>query len=105
MWDPIGMSFFTFKDDKDKEGWELKKGKDLISNCAGVSVMGGMKNYYKNTELAKIIQGLKPHYRIKVMFQFWKFDLWEGDSAQLYVDRQVKWSQVFGANEGETLCP
>lgn len=78
MWIPTGFNFFSFDSDKDKEGWELPAKKDKVSECAGIKMYGGV-NVFSRDEIGKIFDKLPPHYKIKVMFQFWKIDRWNSD--------------------------
>lgn len=104
MWDKIGVSLFKLNA-ADLEGWTVTKGKAEVTECSGVKMFGGLNKFAAKTEIATVIQKLVPHYRIKVMFQFWKIDDWKSDTAELHLDRTLKWSQVVGFGEKYQLCP
>lgn len=56
------------------------------------------------TKLTRIFQGLAPHYKLKIQFQFWKVDSWDDEEAYLYVDRKLGWKQAFSFSEGVHIC-
>ncbi|CAK72298.1 unnamed protein product (macronuclear) [Paramecium tetraurelia] len=92
MWVPVSSSWIK---NVDADGWSAKGSSTVIksSTCAGVPIIGGPGNFGNNVSIQKIFDKLVPHYRIKVIAQFWKIDNWDNDNAVLSIDNQEKWKQ------------
>ncbi|CAD8134355.1 unnamed protein product [Paramecium octaurelia] len=92
MWVPVSSSWIK---NVDADGWIAKGSQTAIksSTCAGIPIIGGPGNFGNNVSIQKIFDKLVPHYRIKVIAQFWKIDNWDNDNAVLSIDNQEKWKQ------------
>ncbi|CAD8148553.1 unnamed protein product [Paramecium pentaurelia] len=92
MWVPVSSSWIK---NVEADGWNVKGSSNVIktSTCAGIPIVGGPGNFGNNVSIQKIFDKLVPHYRIKVIAQFWKIDNWDNDNAVLYIDNQEKWKQ------------
>jgi hypothetical protein len=60
------------------DGWALTSGVDGYTQCAGISLKGGYNMYGSGAIIKKTIT-FTPHYKIKIMFNFWKIDSWDGE--------------------------
>lgn len=45
-----------------------------------------------------------PHNIVRVSFDFYKIDSWDGEAAMLLVNGEEEWRQTFSAADGEPLC-
>ncbi|KAM3141453.1 hypothetical protein pb186bvf_006571 [Paramecium bursaria] len=105
MWESQGFAWMNFENDI--EGWTIEVGRQIVQSCSGIKIFGGLNQFGKQTSVAKTFNKLAPHYRVKVLFQFWKIDAWAGSQAQLFIDRNQRWGEVSGdADEkGLKICP
>ncbi|CAD8213792.1 unnamed protein product [Paramecium pentaurelia] len=73
------------------EGWIILEGKQSISSCSSIPILGGL---VKNGQKSKIIKSinLPVHSQIKIKFKFIFIDKWDSEYAQLYVDHQLIWN-------------
>jgi hypothetical protein len=67
------------------DGWTLVSGVDGYTQCGGIFLKGGYNMYGAGAYIYKTIS-FTPHYKIKIMFNFWKIDSWNIEQAILKVD-------------------
>lgn len=101
MWMPVLWNWY---DVAGAEGWTVEGGTLRRQTCSGIPIAGGPGQLGAEAVVSKVVQGLPPHYKLKIQYQFWKVDSWDNEIAYLYVDRREQWRQVFSWSEGVELC-
>ncbi|CAK60849.1 unnamed protein product (macronuclear) [Paramecium tetraurelia] len=99
---PIEVNWF---DSFNFDGWLLDNQQFVgISQCANMTVIGGVGLISGNKQLAKKYTSLIPHYKLKLQVQFWKFDFWNNNKFTLEIDGQKCQEAVFNQFEVIPLC-
>jgi len=72
----------------------------VANGCTGVSsVLGGYNELGRASYLRKTFSGLCTHVSIALAFVFDAIDAWRGESAMLYVDGVLVWSETFSSTQ------
>lgn len=68
-----------------------------MSDCGQVKLFGGYKKFGAKAKAQKSFQ-LPLHKRIRIKFNLFKIDSWDGEAFQLWVDGKKAFERNFGFN-------
>ncbi|XP_026190191.1 uncharacterized protein LOC34622774 [Cyclospora cayetanensis] len=67
------------------EGWDNPASHEIVSSCAGISMLGGYGKFAKG-EISKVFKQLPPHNELRVKAVFHFIDAWVGETGFMRLD-------------------
>ena len=71
-----------------------------VTTCGSYgSIVGGWNVWGSGTYLQKTISNLPTHTQLRVQFEYYAIETWDGERAQLRVDNTLVWDQAYTGYE------
>ena len=99
QWKPL-FSSWTSTSGIATEGWKLQGVNQVSSTiCGATNIFGGYNQLGQNMVIGKTLFALPSHTKVKVKFQVWKIDSWDGERLSMYIDGSEAWGHNFVGSE------
>lgn len=58
----------------------------MVTDCGGTKLFGGFEKFGKDASVSKTFEDIPRHKRVRVLFELWKIDSWDGEDAFVKLD-------------------